>query len=98
MARPESIPLDVPAAVGAGQASNVFRFRDKTVQVSGTFAGSLQLEGSIDGNDYEPIGGPVTAAGFIPVPLTIQFLRVRLTALTSGTPKAVAAGFDFRAE
>ena len=98
MARPEKIPLEVPAAAGVGQASNVFRFRDKTVQVSGTFVGSLQLEGSIDGNDYEPIGAPVTAPGFIAVPMTVEFLRVRVTALTSGTPKTVAAGFDFRAE
>ena len=98
MARPEKIPLEVPAAVGVGQASNVFRFRDKTVQVSGTFVGSLQLEGSIDGSDYEPVGAAMTAPGLVPVPFTIEFLRVRITALTSGTPKAVAAGFDFRAE
>ncbi len=98
MARPEKIPLEVPSTVGVGQASNVFRFRDKTVQVSGPFVGSLQLEGSINGNDYEPIGAPMTAPGLIPVPVTVEFLRVRVTALTSGTPKAVAAGFDFRAE
>jgi hypothetical protein len=97
MARPEKIPLDVPAAVGVGQASNVFRFRDKTVHVIGPFVGSLQLEGSIDGSDYEPIGAAVTAPGLVPVPFTVEFLRVRVTALTSGTPKAVAAGFDYRA-
>ena len=98
MARPEKILLEVPGTVGVGQTANVFRFRDKTVQISGTFVGSLQLEGSIDGNEYEPIGAPATAPGFIPVPMTVEFLRVRVAALSSGAPSAVAAGFDFRAE
>jgi hypothetical protein len=98
MARPETIPLDVPAAVGVGKSSNVFRFRDKTVQISGPFTGSLQLEVSLDGNDYEPVGPVVTAPGLFTIPFTVEFLRVRVAVLTSGTPKAVAAGFDFRAE
>jgi hypothetical protein len=97
MARPERIPLEVPTAVGVGKASNVFRFRDRTVQLGGTFVATLQLEGSLDGNEYAPIGAPVTAPGFVPVPLTVEFLRVRVTAFTSGQPKATAAGFDFRA-
>lgn len=97
MARPEKIPLDVPAKVDVGKASNVFRFRDKTVQFHGTFVATLQLEGSIDGNDYAPIGAPVTAPGFVLVAETIEFLRVRTTAFTSGAPEAVAAGLDFRA-
>jgi hypothetical protein len=67
------------------------------VQVSGLFVGSLQLEGSLDGIDYAAIGGPVTAPGLVAVPFTIEFLRVRVTALTSGAMKVIAAGFDFRA-
>jgi hypothetical protein len=97
MARPEKLVLEVPAQVGVGQAVNVFRFRDKTVQVTGPFVGSLQLEGSIDGDDFEAIGVPVTAPGFVLVPMTIELLRVRVTELTSGVPKAAIAGFDFRA-
>jgi hypothetical protein len=97
MARPERIVLDVPTAVGVGQASNVFRFRDKTVQVTGPFAGSLELEGSIAGDEYASIAA-MTAPGLVVVPFTIEHLRVRVLALTSGTPKVVAAGFDVRAE
>jgi hypothetical protein len=97
MARPEKLVLEVPAQVGVGQAVNVFRFRDKTVQVTGPFTGSLQLEGSIDGDDFEGIGAPVTVPGFVLVPMTIELLRVRVTELTSGVPKAAIAGFDFRA-
>jgi len=97
MARPEKFPLEVPTSVGVGRAENLFRFRDKTVQFVGTFAATLQLEASIDGNEYAAVGAPVTAPGFVTVPLTVEFLRVRVVALTSGAPQAIAAGFDFRA-
>ncbi len=97
MARPEKVPLEVRQAVEAGQASNVFRFRDKTVQIHGTFVATLQLEGSIDGSEYFPIGTPRSAAGAAQVAETIEFLRVRTTAYTSGEPRALLAGFDERA-
>ena len=97
MARPERVPLAVPIEVGTGQAVNVFRLRDKTVQVSGVFAGSLQLEGTIDGEDFESMGGALTAPGFVVVPLTVELVRVRLNELTSGAPRVTLAGFDVRA-
>ncbi|MBI5549510.1 MAG: hypothetical protein HY901_36955 [Deltaproteobacteria bacterium] len=97
MARPEKFALKVPAAVGVGAPSVVFRFRSKTVQVFGTFVATLQLEGTLAGDEYFPIGPAVTAPGAIEVPETIEFLRVRVTAFTSGEPKAVFAGFDERA-
>ncbi len=98
MARPEKLRLEVKQAVDAGRAENVFRFRDKTVQVHGTFVATLQLEGSIDGSEYFAVGAPVSAAGAIRVPETLEFLRVRTTAYTSGEPKAAFAGFDERAD
>ena len=97
MARPEKITLEVPTAAGVGKAENLFRFRDKTVQFGGIFVATLQLEGSLDGNEYAAIGTPVTAPGLVAVPVTVEFLRVRVVAFASGTPKATAAGFDFRA-
>ena len=97
MARPERMELPIPVAVGTGEAVNIFQLRDKTVQVSGVFVGSLQLEGSIDGDDFAPIGAPLTAPGFVLVPMAIGFLRMRVNELTSGAPKASASGFDFRA-
>lgn len=96
MARPERVPLEVPAAVGVGPPVNVFRLRDKTVQLSGAFVGSVQVEGSIDGEDFETIATR-PEPGFVQVPVTIAFLRIRVAELTSGHPKAIAAGFDFRA-
>ena len=97
MARPERLELEVPASAGTGKPENVARLRDKTVQISGAFVGSLQLEGSIDGEDFEPIGAPVTGPGFVLVPMAVTFLRIHTLELSSGAPKAMAAGFDFRA-
>src|SRR5262249_11164720 len=93
MARPERAPLEGPAAVGIGRSLSVFRFRDKAVQVLGAFTGKLLLEASIGGDEYAPIGQPISAPGLVPVPLTVEFLRMRVLELTAGTPKAVFAGF-----
>ncbi len=97
MARPEKVQLEVKQAVDVGRAENVFRFRDKTIQVHGTFVATLQVEASIDGSEYFPVGTPKSAPGVALVPETVEFLRVRTTAYTSGEPKAVLAGFDERA-
>lgn len=97
MARPEKVPLEVKQAVEVGRAENVFRFRDKYVQVHGTFVATLQVEATIDGSEYFSVGGPQAAPGVVPVPETVEFLRVRTTAFTSGDPKAVLGGFDERA-
>lgn len=97
MARPEKIELEVPVAAGVGRAANVFRFRDKTVQVAGVFEGSLEFEGSIGGDDYAVIGAALTGPALVAVPLTVEFVRVRVMTLASGTPRAVLAGFDYRA-
>lgn len=97
MARPEKITLEVLTSAGAGKAANVFRFRDKTVQFLGTFNAHLQLEGSIDGSEYAPIGAQVNGPGLVQVAEAVEFLRVRTVSFNSGTPQAVFAGFDFRA-
>jgi hypothetical protein len=97
MARPEKIRLEVKAEVGAGKAEQVFRFRDKYVQLHGTFVATLQVEATIDGSDYFPVGAAQSAPGIVPLPETVEFVRVRTTAFTSGEPKAVLAGFDERA-
>jgi hypothetical protein len=97
MARPEKIRLEVKAEVGAGKAEQVFRFRDKYVQLHGTFVATLQVEASIDGSDYFAVGAAQTTPGVVAVPETVEFVRMRTAAFTSGEPKAVLAGFDERA-
>lgn len=97
MARPEKIQMEVLAAIGAGRADNVFRFRDKFVQVHGTFSATLQLEASIDGSAYFSVGAALSSPGVVAFPETAEFARIRTTAFTSGTPMATLAGFDERA-
>jgi len=97
MARPEKMTLEVKQEVGVGRAENVFRFLHKYLQVGGTFAATLQVEASIDGSEYFNVGSAVSAPGVVPVPETVEFIRVRTTVYTSGEPKAVLAGFDERA-
>jgi hypothetical protein len=97
MARPEKVQLEVKQEVGVGRPENVFRFLHKYLQVGGTFAATLQVEASIDGSEYFNVGSAVIAPGVVPIAETVEFIRVRTTAYTSGEPKAVLAGFDERA-
>ena len=97
MARPEKIRLEVKSEIGVGKAEQVFRFRDKFVQVHGTFVATLQVEATLDGSDYFPVGAAQSAPGVVPLPETVEFVRVRTAAYTSGEPKAVLGGFDERA-
>lgn len=97
MGRPEKFPLEVPAAVGVGSIAYVFRFLHKTVQVTGAFTGQLQIEGSIEADEFTPIGAALGAPGFVLVPQSVAYLRVRVVELTAGHPRATMAGFDDRA-
>ena len=97
MARPEKIALDVPVAVGTGAPANVFRFSDVAVQVYGPFKATVQIEATISGADYFPIGTALTTPGVVAIPFTVELIRARVTAFTSGQPLGVAAGLDRRA-
>lgn len=88
MARPEKVRLEVKQAVGVGRAEHVFRFRDKYVQVHGTFVAAVQVDATIDGSDYFPVGVALSTPGVVPVPETVELVRVRATAYVSGEPKA----------
>jgi len=76
-----------------------------SVQFTGTWVGSVQFQGSNDNGTFVPIvvqkTGVVldpytltaTANGVIKVPVLFKFLRVRVTAYTSGTVEGFAFGF-----
>lgn len=97
MARPEKVRLEVKQAADVGKAEQVFRFRDKYVQIHGTFNARVQVEASIDGSDFFSVGSPMNSPGVVPVPETVEFVRIRTVNYTSGEPRAVLAGFDERA-
>ena len=91
-----TLPVAVTTPPVAGAAQEVDHLRNKTVQFSGTFVATLQLEGSLDGTNWVAVESAVTAAGLVEVSHTLKQLRVKTTAYTSGTPVAVLVGLDAR--
>ena len=63
-----------------------------TSSASATSGAESCSSSTIDGSDYFPVGPVQSAPGVVPLPETVEFVRVRTTAFTSGEPKAVLAG------
>ncbi len=84
-----SLNADLIAAV------DVSVFREVTLQVGGAFVGTLTFQGSLDNvTFYSVVGVPiaggaltstVSAAGLWIIPVSYKYLRIRMTAYTSGT-------------
>lgn len=107
MARPEFTDLPAKgsattAQTGAAPSRTVDRFRDKAVAfdfTTNTFVGSVQLEGTMNGSTWFPIGAVVNAdKAVVQVPYTVLKLRTNITVATSGgVPVVTCGGLDFRA-
>lgn len=95
----EVLPLPVAVgATGAGTPVMCNRYREKTVQIYGTFVGSLDLEGTVDGTDFSPLIASVTAPGIYTITAAVKFVRTNVTAYVSGQAAAVMGGFDSRSD
>lgn len=78
--------LSAVAATGAGDTLQIAHVDELTVQASGTFVGTIQLEGSVDGSSWGQIGSDITATGVLLSSQNIyKFIRGNVTAYTSGT-------------
>jgi hypothetical protein len=74
---------------------DVSTFREAVLQITGTFVGTLSFQGSLDGVSWfsvaaVPVSGSAivstaTGTGIFLIPLSTKYLRVRMTAITSGT-------------
>jgi len=81
--------IPVPVTVSAGAAVSAGG-SNKTVEVSGTFSATIQLQGRItSGGAWLQIGSDITAPGFYAVAQNVTELRFNTTVYTSGTPVAV---------
>lgn len=87
--------LEVPAANANGAPHLVDRYVEKTVLVTGTFTGTVRVQGSIDGTGYMDLG-TFTAAGFVNIEESLRWVRIHCDAGLTGTPVASFAGFDSR--
>lgn len=83
-------PVTAPTA---GAAFPCAPMRDKTVQVSGTFSATLQLEGSLDGVAWSSLGATITANAIRAIPEAIHYIRVNTTVFVSGVPVVKLSGF-----
>ena len=103
--RYEAFDINVLVGVGAGLASIVDRFSNKTVHPHGNFAGgwSVQLQGVVGEHaDWVTIGAAITAAAAAStgvIELTHAWKKLRLNTLVVGTgvvPSITFAGQDLR--
>lgn len=90
---PESLP--VPQAVEAGAPLLVDRLEAIEVQTSGTFVATVQLQISLDGENWDNVGAPISATGLTTITNTARFLRANVTAYTSGQPVIKVDGKGF---
>lgn len=89
--RPERVDLEPPASTATGPAKHVGRLTEKTLQVSGTFVASLQVEGTVDGSNWAAVGAAITTPSNVSIPGYYDRLRIAVT-FTSGVPAAVLGG------
>lgn len=66
---------------------------EKTIQVFGTFAATVQAQGTIDGSTWVDVGSSVTAPGLINISEHVTALRLDIT-YTSGTIQARLIALD----
>lgn len=82
-------------------STDVSAYRSASVQVIGTFSGTLTFQGSNDGTNYVSVqalnlssnntipASTTTSTGLFAVALGFKFLRVRMTSYSSGTANGV---------
>lgn len=83
---------------GTGKEASVLHLDHKTLQCSGdgaSFTGTVQVQGSIDGKEWENVGSAFSAAGFADVTRSYALLRANLSTLTVGTIKVYCAGTGY---
>lgn len=92
--------LTVPTTdITAGAAVPVKDYREKCVQILGTFVADMAIQASLDdGATYGAVVASVTAPGLHSIPYACTHLRIFMTDYTSGAPAARFGGFDARSD
>lgn len=87
-----------PAAntTGVGASVECASLREKSVQVDGTFTSTNQIQGSIDGVNWQNEGSAATSAAIVNITTSWVFVRNKQTAYTSGTPTITLCGHEER--
>lgn len=97
--RAEFYPLAVPAS-GTHAAGSAFAvaadLEQKSVQVGGTWSGSVAIELSFDGSTTWSSVATITTNGITQIPQVCQLMRVNTTSIVSGVPTVTLGGFNRR--
>ncbi len=80
------------SAAGVSDSVCVYDMRDVWLQFSGTFVSDNQVQGSIDGANWENLGDEVTETGLFEVVETVAHIRIKQTGYTSGDPVVCLMG------
>jgi hypothetical protein len=89
--------LTVPAGAGTGSASDVSSVSaSRTLMIHGAFTGTIAIEGSDDGTNFDSIVGTgrFEVGGIYPLDAAARFVRVRRAGNVSGTPGVALVGDD----
>ena len=92
------VKLSATTNQNIGAAFHCDRYREKTVQIYGTFTATVEIQASLNGTDYFAVQSNISAGGAYAVAFTCKFIRIKTTAYTNGTPKAKFGGFDSRSD
>lgn len=87
-----------PAAntTGVGAAVECASLHEKSVQVDGTFVSTNQIQGTIDGVNWQNEGSAATTASVVNITTSWMSIRNKQTAYTSGTPTITFLGHEER--
>lgn len=85
--------LDVPDSVATGGAYDVSHLTSKGLWFTDVATGGVfTLQMSPNGSDWYDHTTGINAVGFTSVPETVKEVRIKTTAISSGTPTAVLSG------
>lgn len=85
--------LNAVAATGASGHLDFKGVKKASLQLLGTFVGTIQIEGSNDAAvTFGQIGTDITTPGLIDIPTYCDFIRLNVSAFTSGTITGIVSG------
>jgi hypothetical protein len=86
--------VDVPASVATGDSLAVGHLSVKYLWITGVGTGGVfTLQVSPDGTNWYDHTTGINAVGFTSIPQAMKEIRVKTTALVSGTPSGWLTGF-----
>ena len=87
-----AVLLDEAEATTTGKTLDASRIRFGSLAVSGTFVGTVQVEGTLDSTNYFQIGGNITSPSLVQDLKYLTGIRAKVSAWTSGKITVKYAG------